>query len=592
MSNPSVNYPPVPPYTTSSYNQLVQNQLIVEGHIAFNSPDIYANAPTNAPRTLALGSDGSVGTTSGGGGGGSVTSLTASGAGITLSPSTITTTGTIANSGVTSLAAGANVTVSTSTGAVTVSAPNPLNQVFPAPTGGAGTQGSPFTHSDNTGGIQTQVTALNASGSRGAVNIGGSMYSISTPIILTLSYVDLTGINPSWDQYTEALATSQYGNAIINTSTSNAAAISIQASGSGGYHINLDSICVYQATDRTSQSGPNSWYTNAGIVVTSSGVGLDQSHWDNFACIWSSAGVVIKSGAVIDTIIISRGNLDHNGYGFIAESGNAMANTKIDRTNFADCVYCALVLDAPSGNNYAQNKLINCQFANSHTSSTNPDGYPVCGVYVNQVLCTITGNTFIGNRGAGLWINNTMGLNYGQFVVSDNIFRLNSGTQLHIQQAFFMRFSNNQLECSGANGITIDNNGAYMVDLIGNIILNDTGSDTGITLTGASSGSTINEVLIDGGRIYQFAVGISIGQNVTNVTVGPTVRFVSNTIDVEIAAGATGTVVHLQPNMKITDNGTSTTYFGALGTSSTGLLASGLSNKAVISGSPVTPIYL
>jgi hypothetical protein len=133
---------------------------------------------------------------SGSGGTGTVTSLT-SGAGITLSPATITTTGSITNSGVLSLTGGTGLGVSASTGAITLS---------------------------NTG-VTSIVAGTNItiSGATGAVTVnasGGASFPASAQLI---SNVSSTAVGTAGVFNVQAYGALPSGTATANTAAINAA---------------------------------------------------------------------------------------------------------------------------------------------------------------------------------------------------------------------------------------------------------------------------------------------------------------------------------------------------------------------------------
>lgn len=366
----------------------------------------------------------------------------------------------------TSLLGSGDIAISGGTGA-------PQVELFPHTIAtGAGTEVSPYTHADNTGGIQTEINAL-AAGRGGSVKLSSSRFNVTSQITITTPCIKINGVVAGMNIDPNAESQGISGTSLIVTGNG----ISIAGASAVGriQGVCLDAIYLYGTTafqsigastgtigiklqsyiDEPHIDHVNLGFFDYGIKIVNSGSGwVDFSYFNHVVLQNCRVGVYYDN-------IASYGH--HYLHCAFAETQEHNFYVSVSATNqfflFDGCAFyrgsTSSGVTNPANVYFGGNnsRFIGCEFQQAGHPEFGGTNQPADGLILAGSYNTVTGCAFINNSVSSSYGIRITGSNN---VIAGNTYQLNKSD-------IIVSGNNNYIEVPP--GVTITNNGT------GNVIV-------------------------------------------------------------------------------------------------------------------------
>ncbi len=325
---------------------------------------------------------------------------------------------------------------------------------------GAGTEGSPFTHADNTAGIQTVIDSL--AGSRGGlVNLGVARYNVATPIVISTPSISLIGRAAGYN--TDPNGESEGVNGTKLSITSDGIRIGNASSRVGNAF--LRNLYLY---------GPGKTGGAKGISITND---IDQPHIENIMGTNLQYGLYVN--AVLDAAHISGCGFLNNGYGAYFTTAAYQSYTKISSCEISDNDNGGIFTSVPASSDAKYLRVVNSTLVRN-----------------GRVLTTNGANLYLGNnediiglnviRGAGHdYVGNTDVAAHGlilkgtrHLIIGNNITDNTNGSGIKILSGSNSNFVIGNILTGNSANVTVDSGATSNVIIQPDVTIADSGTNT------------------------------------------------------------------------------------------------------------------
>jgi hypothetical protein len=373
---------------------------------------------------------------------------------------------------------------------------------------GEGTEASPYTHADNTAGIQTSINAL-AAGRGGVVRLKAARHNIATPISITSESITISGargFNNNALGESEGLKGTKLravsGNVLnIGNTGLKLTALTIENlylygnSKAAGYGVN-----VSHRTDNLNLSRLNIQNFARGVYIAG---GMDAGHFSDLSILWNGYGIYIDN--VVNTHLFNRYEscviADNNLNGVYQKSTNdyeKLTNSDIVRNSIsggvdAAGIYWAGAKGVISGNNIVDNGLDIYNAPGTNRAAA--DGLILAG----------NGNTVTGNQIEGHTLAAGIRIRGNSNVITGNTFQ-NNLKDIVIEAGA----TDNHLTL--AKGVTVTDNGTRTI--INNFSKNAGDPDTAGQWAGVAKPDGLTIVDTNTGNAYLYTSFVTGGRYV------------------------------------------------------------------------------